>query len=158
MAWFIRFSDKNISFGNNCPNYKTLSFTSLNLKRGRIPSNLINRCPIKLIMADRMGQILGKWGFVRVRESIELTESCKYVCYFLVGVTELFFFNSRTAFTAIYPRKGSQVKFTGFCELPCLILKIWKQRNDLEKGERTMKYAMANHPLAVKRGAERERE
>lgn len=48
---------------------------------------------MKLIMADRMGQILGKWGFVRVRESIELTESCKYVCCFLACVTKLFFFN-----------------------------------------------------------------
>lgn len=63
MAWFIRFSDKNISFGNYCPNLKTLSFTSLNLKRGRIPSNLINSCPMKLIMADRMGQILGEMRF-----------------------------------------------------------------------------------------------
>ena len=128
MAWFIRFSDKDISVGNYCPNFKTLSFTSLNLKRGRIPSNLINSCPMKLIMADRMGQILGKWGFVRVRESIELTESCKYVCYFLAGVTKLFFLTQDLHLQLFIRRKGSQVKFTQFCELPCPISKIWKQR------------------------------
>lgn len=32
---------------------------------------------------------------------------------------------------------------------------MWKQRNDLEK-EKDIKYAIANHPLAVKRGSERE--
>lgn len=33
---------------------------------------------------------------------------------------------------------------------------MWKQRNNLEKDERMIKYAIANHPLAVKRGSERE--